>query len=84
MILTIALPGKYITYYNVFGQMNPALVVNPSVELFQTKVLFHWKHFLVQLTDTRLFQPINILWNRIGSICNCEFDTSTSYSSVRC
>ena len=39
MILTIALPGKYITYYNVFGQMNLALVVIPSVELFQTKVL---------------------------------------------
>ena len=39
MILTIALPGKYIKYYSVFGQMNLALVVIPSVELFQTKVL---------------------------------------------
>lgn len=39
MILTIALPSKYIKYYSVFGQMNLALVVIPSVELFQTKVL---------------------------------------------
>lgn len=45
MILTIALPGKYIKYYSVFGQMNLALVVIPSVEMFQTKVLFHRKHF---------------------------------------